>query len=214
MYQTEFWRKKNSEYKRKYGIDKPNIFAQEVLRYFPPRGSLLDLAAGIGQDSWYFAKQGFQVTSTEYSQSYLKNALDQAKDEDLNINFQLVDLSKKFNLKKTSFDIAYCHLGLHYFKDKETRNLFKEIHRVLKKGGIFASIFNTIDDPQIKILKDREIEKNLYLSFQEVSKRFFSLDYLKDLNSQLFDPIILDNRGRTYKDGDNAKLIRFIARKI
>lgn len=214
MHQEKFWKNKNKEYLQKYGINNPNIFAKVAVKYFPPAGDILDLAAGIGQDSLYFAQQGFNVTSTEYSEEYLKDVSNQAKKKKIAINFQSVNLLKNLPFKDKSFDAVYAHMGLHYFNDKETKRLFKEISRVIKKGGIFASIFNTIDDPEIELFKDSEIEENLYLSPQGVSKRFFSAGYLQDITSKLFSPIILDNKGKTYKDGKDANLIRFIGKKL
>ena len=214
MYQEKFWRNKNKEYLMKYGLNQPNLFAELAVEYFTPAGSVLDLAAGIGQDSLYFAQQGFNVTTTEYSEEYFKDVRREARKQELSINFQSLDLLKNLPFVDNSFDAVYAHMGLHYFNNKDTRKMFKEIYRVIKKDGIFASIFNTIDDPEIELFKDSKIEENLYLSSQGVSKCFFSVNYLQNISSKLFTPIILDNKGETYKDGKDANLIRFIAKKL
>jgi len=214
MYQEKFWINKNKEYLIKYGVNQPNLFAELVVKYFIPAGSVLDLAAGIGQDSLYFAQQGFNVTTTEYSEEYFKDVSREVREQELRINFQSLDLLKNLPFVDNSFDAVYAHMGLHYFNNKDTRELFKEIYRVIKKDGIFASIFNTIDDPEIELFKDSKIEENLYLSSQGVSKCFFSVNYLQNISSKLFTPIILDNKGETYKDGKDANLIRFIGKKL
>ena len=54
-------------YKNQDWINKPNIFAQEVLEYIPSSGTMLCLGDGQGQDSRFFAQKGYAVTATDLS---------------------------------------------------------------------------------------------------------------------------------------------------
>ena len=51
-------------YKDADWIDKPNLFAQEAIKYFPKYARILELGAGQGQDSRFFAEHGYEVVSS------------------------------------------------------------------------------------------------------------------------------------------------------
>src|SRR5580658_8621789 len=56
----------------------------ELLK-MPAKGTLLDLACGIGRHSIEFAKQGFEVTGVDITRPYLEIARDNAKKDSLSI---------------------------------------------------------------------------------------------------------------------------------
>ena len=121
-----------------------------------------------------------------------------------------IDLEQKLPFKDNSFDIVYSHLALHYFNKKTTRRLFGEIARVLKKGGIFATLTNTVDDPER--LEFKRIEKDYYEERGKILKRYFSPQSLKELVNKDFETYVLDAKGETYKD-EIKTLIRFVGKK-
>lgn len=205
----DYWKKTHEIYSKKDWINNTTIFAQFAVGYFPKQGKLLDLGAGQGQDSRYFAELGYDVTSTDISDSALKLSKENA--EGLDIKFMEVDITNKLPFEDNSFDIVYSHMALHYFTDKKTREVFQEIFRVLKPQGILASLFNTIEDAETTDPGYTSIEKDYYKSPEGLLKRYFSVDYLKDVTGELFTPAILDNKGETYKD-EIKSLIRFIGK--
>jgi len=209
MENKEYWRKQHIKYSTYDWITKPTIFAEQILKLLPKNGKLIDLGAGQGQDSSFFAKNNFQVTSTDFTQ----DALDISKNRhhNLKINYKNVDLTKSLPFDDSSFDIVYSHLALHYFDGKTTKKLFDEIHRILKKGGIFAAFVNTINDPEVA--KSKKIEEEYFLSPVGIKKRFFSLKYFRRLIGDEYQIIILDEKGETYKD-IIKNLIRFVGKKI
>lgn len=207
----DYWKKTHEIYSKKDWISNTTIFAQFVVGYFPKNGKILDLGAGQGQDSRYFAKLGYDVISTDVSDEALKISKENAEKAGLNIKFMELDISSKLPFDDNSFDIVYSHLALHYFTDEKTREIFTEIHRVLKPQGILASLFNTIEDAETTDSSYTPIEKDYYKSPEGLLKRYFSVDYLKDIASKLFTPIVLDNKGETYKD-EIKTLIRFVGK--
>jgi len=209
MNPNKYWQEQHQKYTTKEWIIKPTIFAQQIINFLPKNGKIIDLGAGQGQDSQYFSQNNFKVISTDFCQ----NALDISKkrNSDLNIDFQIVDLSKKLPFTNLSFDIVYSHMALHYFDQQQTQQLFDEIHRILKKDGIFATLVNTINDPEV--LKSIKIEDEYFLSPVGIKKRFFSIDYFNKLIENKYKIYILDEKGETYKD-DNKNLIRFIGQKL
>ena len=41
------------------------------------------------------------------------------------------------NFPEDSFDVIYAHLSLQYFDDMQTHQIFADIYKILKKGGLF-----------------------------------------------------------------------------
>lgn len=210
----QYWDEALKRYAAKSWVDKPTIFAEQITSYFPKRGKLLELAAGQGQDSRYFARLGYQVTATDLVDTGLNEASQKAKKENLKIDFQVVDLAGPLPFPDAAFDIVYSHLGLHYLNKADTEKMFQEIHRVLKPGGVLAALFNTVDDPEINSSEFEKIEDNYYREAAfDFKKRYFSVDETKYFISGLFEPLLLDNKGETYKD-EIKTLIRLVGRKV
>ena len=99
---TSYWEELHKRYDGLDWTEKPSIFAEEVVQYFPKNGVLLDLGAGQGQDSVYFAQAGFSVFSTDREVSIIERADQYSKDFFANLDkprpgmrFQLVNLQKK-----------------------------------------------------------------------------------------------------------------------
>lgn len=215
MNQSEtYWDSALAKYGTKDWIDKPTIFVEQAVQYFPKGGKVLELAAGRGQDSRYLARVGFDVVCTDLSDFGLEEAKRKSEQEKLSIEFRKVDLSKLLPFQDNEFDVAYSHLGLHYFNKQDTIALLKEIRRVLKSGGILAALFNTVDDPELKGEGFEKIEDDYYREVSNgLQKRYFSVDSARGLIAGFFEPIILDNKGSSHKDGE-TKLIRLIAKAI
>lgn len=206
----DYWKEKHHKYSSQDWVIKPTIFAQFAIAHFPTEGKLLELGAGQGQDSRFFAKNNYDVISTDFSENALEIAKQKAKDENLSIEFKQVDLSEPIPFSSGSFDIVYSHLAVHYFDKQRTKELFDEMTNVLKPSGILALLLNTMEDPEVK--DSKQIEDGLYDTPAGLVKRFFTLDYLKELTNSRFEVIVLDANGETYKDKIKT-LIRFIGQR-
>jgi len=202
MKPQDYWSKKHTKYSQEDWIRKPTIFATQVVSYFPKSGKLLDLGAGQGQDSIYFANYGYQVTAVDFAQY----ALDQITNH--GIEKVMADFSQPLPFQPESYDIIYSHLGLHFFNVKRTQELFEEIYGILKPGGIFAMLINTVDDPEFG--QGEKIE-NDYFEINGLRKRFFSVESMAEFASK-FETILLDDHGESHKDAIKI-LIRFVGRK-
>src|ERR1700722_11045313 len=155
----DFWDKQHHIYAQTDWINKPSLFAQWACAYFPLEGTMLELGAGHGFDSLFFASKGYRVISTDFSEIALSYIKLQLKHEQRNnIVIENLDLTRPFRYKNDSFDVVYSHLSIHYFTEIATQALFDEIYRVLKPGGIVALLTNSIDDPEYNI--GEKIEKD------------------------------------------------------
>lgn len=67
-----YWTEMHQKYSA-HGLGvKPTKFAHEVIEYLPKSGTLLDLGAGQGQDSRFFAQHSLDVTSTDLTPAPLE----------------------------------------------------------------------------------------------------------------------------------------------
>ncbi|MFA6007459.1 MAG: class I SAM-dependent methyltransferase [Candidatus Shapirobacteria bacterium] len=209
MNPQDYWQKQHQKYSSFDWITKPTIFAEQIIKLLPKNGKLIDLGAGQGQDSRFFAENNFQVTSTDFTQDALD--ISQNRSKNLKINYKNVDLTKTLPFDDSSFDIVYSHLSLHYFDNETTKKLFNEIHRILKKDSILAIFVNTINDPEV--VESEKIEEEYFLSPVGIKKRFFSIEYFRRLIGDKYQINILDENGETYKDSIK-NLIRFVGKKL
>jgi len=208
MSDQSYWDKQHDKYLATDWINKPSIFAEWVLQYFPPTGNVLDLGAGQGQDSAFFDATGYTVIATDFSPHALQLAASKLPDD---IALQQVDLSQPLPFDDSFFDVVYAHLSLHYFDEVTTGTLFSEIYRVLKPGGILAALCNSDQDPEI--VEGKQLEPN-FIELDGVHKRYFSAQSAKSFARQ-FQLIVADDQGTTYKDEAKGvhNLIRLVARK-
>ena len=207
------WKKKHELYQKQDWINKPSIFAEEILEYLPSSGTILCLGEGQGQDGRYFASLGYRIVSTDVSESALEINRNKTKEEETkNITIERLDIREKFPCKDNSFDVVYAHLAIQYFDIKLTRQIFSEIYRVLKQDGIVTILVNSIEDTEYNTGK--KIEKDFFET-EGFRKRFYSTSSMGEFTKG-FQTILLDNNGRTYKDEAKGvhNLIRYIGKKI
>ncbi len=131
------------------------------------------------------------------------------------ISFEQIDISYPLPFNDNAYDVVYSHLALHYFDEKTTHQIFDEIYRVLRTGGIFALIVNSINDQEYGT--GREIEKD-YFEIGGMKKRYFNIESLRPFVNK-FEKIVLDNQGTLIRNQDQEKrsrenLIRFVGRKV
>lgn len=206
------WSDLHKNYKTRDWIDKPSLFAETAVTYFPETGRVLDLSAGQGQDSRFFAEHGYEVVSTDLEESALAESKSKLSDElKPKMTIQKVDLREELPFEAASFDVVYAHLSLHYFDFETTERLQGEVQRILRPGGIFAFFVNSVDDPEYNT--GTRLEKD-YFQVGDVTKRYFSVNTARKF-AQYFDVSLLDNHGATYKDRDKGvhNLVRFIGMK-
>lgn len=207
----EKWKIVHSNYKTRDWINKPSIFATEVLKYLPENGKLLELGAGHGQDSRYFAENGFSVISTDSGDVGLEENKKKSESSGLDVRISFLDLNQPFPFEDNSFDVVYAHLSLHYFSDIKTMEIFDEIFRVLKPEGILAFFTNSTDDPEFNTgIKLEEY----YFETEGLNKRYLNTDEALRY-AHRFETIVCDNNGETYKDREIGvhNLIRYIGKK-
>ena len=211
MNSKDYWESKHKKYSTLSWIDKPTVFVEQVIKYLPPKGTILELGAGQGQDSRYLAKKGYEVVSTDFSEYALSQSKEKAQKEDIKLKLLQLDMAEKLPFNDQEFDSVYSHLALHYWDEDQTKEIFKEIYRVLKPGGVLAALFNSDKDPEIKDFE--KVGKNLYMEPNGTVRSYWSANYLKGFINDKFEVILLDDYGTTHKDAIKT-LTRFVGRKV
>lgn len=212
MKKNKEWNNLHEYYKKQDWINKPNIFATEVIKYFPKNAKVLELGAGQGQDSRFFAENGFMITSTDISQTALSENKEKLTQKLKNlVEILAVDMTKKLPFGDEVFDVVYAHLSIHYFDTRTTKEVMREIYRVLKPDGLVIMLNNSVTDPEYR--QGKQIEED-YFFIEDKNKRYFSPKSIKNFLSG-FETILLDDKGETYKDSAKGihSLIRYVGRK-
>lgn len=103
------------------------------------RGDVLALASGGGQQAPQFAAKGCNVTLLDNSDEQIKQDIKVAEQENLNIKTIQGDMRDLSCFPSSSFDIVFNPVSVNFIPD--VRPMYKEVHRVLKKGGYFFTAF-------------------------------------------------------------------------
>ena len=117
----------------------------------------LDIGCGLGQDSNWLSQNGFQVISCDISSV----AISKLKELYPNAKTMQLDVSKGLPFDSDSIGVVNANLSLHYFMMEKTKEIFKEIKRILKPSGLFIGRMNSTKNDYVNP-NSKEIEKNFY----------------------------------------------------
>jgi len=138
--QSQQWESNFSCKPKMFGLE-PSKPAKNALKIFKNNkvNKIVELGAGLGRDSIYFAKNSIHVEALDYSQSGIKNINQKIKQNNLSnlIKAKIVDVRKTLPFKNNSIEGIYSHmLYCMALTTLDLESLNKEIHRILKPGGI------------------------------------------------------------------------------
>lgn len=211
-YPEEYWQGAVARYTTKDWSRSISPFAQEFASHIPAKSELLELGTGAGQDGLGLAELGHHVLLSDGVDTQLAAIEQTAKEKGLHVHVEHFNLLDTFPFEDVEFDAIYAQLVLHYFDDEEMSMIISEIYRVLKPGGYLGILVNTQDDPEYA--ENPAIGDEGMRTVDGITKRFFTPPLLNRFLHG-FEPIVLDNKGRTPKDDASGitTLIRFIGRK-
>jgi SAM-dependent methyltransferase len=111
---------------------------------------ILDIGAGLGESSVYFALQGAQVTTTDISPLMVAKVLELAAKFTVQVE-GIVSTAEALNVPENHFDFVYIANTIHHVADRG--KLFSQIRRALKPGGRFFSYDPLAYNPAIKVYR-------------------------------------------------------------
>ncbi len=123
-----------------FGLE-PSFSAKKALKIFKEKKihKIIEIGAGLGRDSLFFAKNSIHTTALDYSTSGIKIINQKIKKNNLYnyISTKLFDVRKKFPFEDNSIEACYSHmLYCMALTTSDLKTLNNEIQRILKPGGI------------------------------------------------------------------------------
>src|SRR5919206_2429818 len=142
---------------------------------------VLELGAGHGRDTIFFASNGIEVEALDYSVIAVEILEKKAKEKRLPIKPRIFDVKKNpLPFPDGYFDAVYSHMLLNMkFSLNELHFIFSEIKRVLKPKGLnFFSVRNHNDKSYGKGI---EIDKEGIYDINGFQIRFFTKKDVQNL---------------------------------
>ena len=138
--QSQHWEKNFLIKTEMFGLE-PSFPAKKAIELFKEHKikKIIELGAGLGRDTIYFAKNLIHVVALDYSQSGIEVINQKAKKNSLSnfITTNFFDVRKKLPFEDNSVEACYSHmLYCMALTTSELENLNNEIYRVLKPNGI------------------------------------------------------------------------------
>jgi ubiquinone/menaquinone biosynthesis C-methylase UbiE len=128
---------------------KPSKYVREFLSYSRQYklNPVLSLMCGIAEDEIFLAHNGLSVSAVDNDVKKLAQfRVKPAAIKNGNIRFICADILQPLPFAGHSFNSLYFKFGLHYFSEKQIRQIIKpEIVRLLNPGSVVSIIYRYID---------------------------------------------------------------------
>ncbi len=111
---------------------------------------LLDIGAGLGESSVYFALRGASVTTVDISPQMVETALALGKKFGVELK-GIVSSAESLNVPEETYDLIYVANTIHHVQDRD--QLFSQMKRALKPGGRFFSYDPLAYNPVINVYR-------------------------------------------------------------
>ena len=153
--QSSHWEANFSEKPLMFGL-KPSVVALTALKKFEEENikEIIELGAGLGRDTVFFAKNKIKVEALDYSPTAIKIIKKKAKDNNFSklVSTKHFDVRNKLPYKDNSIKGIFSHmLYCMALTNSEVEKLNNEILRVLKPGGInIYTVRNIYDGDYMK----------------------------------------------------------------
>jgi len=182
--QSQHWELNFSNKPEMFGL-KPSIAATQSIKLFKEKNikNIVELGAGLGRDTIFFAQNSIQVKALDYSSSAIKIINEKASKKNL-LNFvstKVFDIRKKLPFEDNSLEACFSHmLYCMALSMRELEHLNSEIHRILKPKGINIYTARHTGDGDYK--NGVHIGEDLYEN-EGFIVHFFSKEKIKNLSN-------------------------------
>ena len=152
--QSQHWEKEFSSKPEMFGIE-PSIAAKKTLILFKEKNikKIVELGAGLGRDTIFFAKNLIHIEALDYSSSAIEIINAKVKKNNLSnfVSTKNFDIRQKLPFENNSIEACFSHmLYCMALSNYDLENLNNEILRVLKPGGINIYTVRHNDDGDYK----------------------------------------------------------------
>ena len=161
--QSQHWESNFSIKSEMFGLT-PSLSAKKALKLFQEKkiDKIVEIGAGLGRDTIFFAKNSIYTTALDYSPSGIKVINQKIKKDNLSnyISTKLFDVREKLPFEDNSIEACYSHmLYCMALTIDDLQKLNNEIQRILKPGGINIYTVRHTNDGDFK----RGIHRGEYL---------------------------------------------------
>ena len=140
----------------------PSIAAVKSLKFFKGK-NIVELGAGLGRDTIFFAQNSVYVEALDYSKKAIEIIEKKSKESNLTnfIKTKILDIRKKLPYQNDTMDACFSHmLYCMALSNSDLENLNKEVLRILKPGGINIYTVRNTEDGDYK--NGNHIGEDLY----------------------------------------------------
>jgi len=166
----EHWNKRFNTNEYVFGKEPNEFFKQELDKLKP--GKILFIAAGEGRNAIYAAKNGWQVDAIDYSEIAKEKALKLASENNVKINYRIVDVFD-YSFPLSTYDAI---VNIQFHSPEQIRDEFnsKLIAALKPEGKIILQVF---DKEQIKKNTGGPKDIDLLYSLEDIVNGFFDLEF-------------------------------------
>jgi SAM-dependent methyltransferase len=128
----------------------PSELAISALKAFKEHKvkNVLELGCGQGRDTWFFIKNGFQITALDYSETGICQMREDAQKSGVKVALQVHDVREPLPFGDGTFDAIYSHMFFTMeFPEEELAFMLKECLRVLRPNGLNLYSVRNDHDP-------------------------------------------------------------------
>ncbi len=208
--QSQYWEKNFLSKPEMFGLE-PSKAAIKTVKNFKEKNikKIVELGAGLGRDTLFFAKNSINVMALDYSPVAIKTINKKALESKLSnfISAKIFDIREKLPFEDNSVEACFSHmLYCMALSTADLKNLNNEVLRILKPGGVNIYTVRHTGDGDYKNgthIKDDLYENNGFIV------HFFSKEKVKKISGG-FDIINIEK----FEEGKfPRKLYRIILKK-
>jgi 2-polyprenyl-3-methyl-5-hydroxy-6-metoxy-1,4-benzoquinol methylase len=190
-------------YKNIKGYDKRTFLKrlQFLDKYFPKKGSLLEIGSNTGTFLEIAKEYGWDVSGVEPNKSICKDFIKKKKNISMYNDFFNKEFVKNHNRK---YDLLYSSDVIEHIPDPIS--FLKNYKKLLKKDGIIVTITPDFDSFLTKLFQIKPTEHLIYLNKKNIELLFSKADLkiVEVRNIHRFRNIKAMLYSTTFTDGNNA----------
>ncbi len=190
-----------------------------------PKGIALDIGAGEGRNSFFLAKNEFEVEAVDKNPVGLEKCKSFAQENNLSITTKVCDI-REFEFYENKYPLIIARNSLGFLKKSEIEIIIEKIKKsLIQNGFIYFSVF-PIKEPAYQKIHEmglEEVEENtFYLPKYKTFRHFFNREELeklfKDFEIIYLEEIKINDPGHKNPSYGETKphthyTLEFIARK-
>ncbi|WP_053228184.1 class I SAM-dependent methyltransferase [Spirochaeta cellobiosiphila] len=173
-----------NQYYKEDSTSAQDFWIEKFVKYFSNQkaNSVLDIGCGAAGKVPFYKRQNWAISLIDYSSI----AIELVQEKYPNVDSKIVDIRNGLPFPDEHFSIVIADLSLHYFSERKTKEILKEIKRVLSSDGLFLARVNSNGDINHDAGKGIEIEPGFF-EYEGRQKRFFTEELVFDFFNSDFE---------------------------